>query len=191
MSSVHRRQRDPAINSVKHLEANMRAFSIFLAIALIASAVVAQQPAAQTPDQVMKTYSSSSDVMALLAKAKSERKEGQPMVAEPILLLAPYRASLEYRPGIAPPALHEREAELMYVIDGSATMIVGGKLVNEKRTNADNLAGTGIEGGTSREVAKGDFIIVPENTAHWFSAINETLVLMTFHVPRTVNSPQH
>ena len=169
----------------------MRAFSIVLAIGLMVSAAAAQQPAAQTPDQVIKTYSSSADVVALIAKAKSEIKEGQPMVSEPILLLAPYRASLEYRPGLAPAALHEREAELMYVIDGSATMITGGKLVNEKRNNADNLAGTGIEGGTPREVAKGDFIIVPENTAHWFSAIKGTLILMTFHVPRTVNSPQH
>jgi mannose-6-phosphate isomerase-like protein (cupin superfamily) len=169
----------------------MRAFSFVLAITLIVSAATAQQPAAQTPDQVIKTYSSSSDVMALIAKAKSELKEGQPMVSEPILLLAPYRASLEYRPGVGPAALHEREAELMYVIDGSATMIIGGKLANEKRNNADNLAGTGIEGGTPRDVAKGDFIIVPENTAHWFSAINATLILMTFHVPRTVGSPQH
>ena len=169
----------------------MRASSILLAITLMVSASAAQQPAAQTPDQVIKTYSSSGDVVALIAKAKSEIKESQPMISEPILVLAPYRASLEYRPGVAPAALHEREAELMYVIDGSATMITGGKLVNEKRNNADNLAGTGIDGGTPREVAKGDFLIVPENTAHWFSAIKSTLILMTFHVPRTVNSPQH
>jgi mannose-6-phosphate isomerase-like protein (cupin superfamily) len=74
------------------------------------------------------------------------------------------------------------------VIDGSATMVTGGKLVKEARTNAENLSGTGIEGGSSRTVAKGDFIIVPENTPHWFSAINDTLVLMSFHVPRTDSS---
>jgi mannose-6-phosphate isomerase-like protein (cupin superfamily) len=169
----------------------VRAFSIVFAITLMVSAASAQQPGAQTPDHVIKAYSSSSDVMALIAKAKSDLKEGQPMVSEPILILAPYRANLEYRPGVGPAAVHEREAELMYVIDGSATMITGGKLANEKRNNADNLAGTGIEGGTPREVAKGDFIIVPENMAHWFSAIHGTLILMTFHVPRTVDSPQH
>lgn len=167
----------------------MRTFAIALAFTLIASAALAQQPAAQTPEQAMKTFSSSSDVTALIAKAKSERKEGQPLVSEPILVLAPYRVNLEYRPAIAPAALHEREAELMYVIDGTGTITIGGKLVNEKRTNADNLSGTAIEGGTPRDVAKGDFFIIPENTAHWFSAINGTLILMTFHVPRTVGSP--
>ena len=43
--------------------------------------------------------------------------------------------------------------------------MTGGKLVNEKR-NGDNLSGTGIEGGMPRQIAKGDFVMVPENTAH-------------------------
>ena len=55
---------------------------------------------------------------------------------------------------------------------------------DEKRTNAENLSGTAIEGGSSRPVAKGDFIIVPEKTPHWFSAINGTIVLMSLHLPR-------
>jgi quercetin dioxygenase-like cupin family protein len=49
--------------------------------------------------------------------------------------------------------------------------------------NGANLTGKGIEGGTSRKVAKGDFIMVPENTPHWFSAIDGTVVLMSLHLP--------
>ena len=59
-----------------------------------------------------------------------------------------------------------------------------GKLVNEKRTNPTNLTGTAIEGGTPRNIAKGDFILVPENTPHWFSPINGVLVLFSVHAPR-------
>jgi quercetin dioxygenase-like cupin family protein len=62
-------------------------------------------------------------------------------------------------------------------------MITGGKLTEEKR-NGENLTGTGIEGGTPRTIGKGDFIVVPENTAHWFSKIDGTLVLMSLHVKR-------
>ena len=77
----------------------------------------------------------------------------------------------------------------IYVIrEGSATLVTGGKLVNEKRTNAENLTGTAIEGGSARPVAKGDFIIVPEKTPHWFSTINGTIVLMSFHAPRPVGA---
>ncbi len=150
------------------------------ALTIALSAAWAQQPAPAT-----KTYSSAADVAALMAKAKAEHKDGQPIVIEHILQLAPYGANLEYRTSVGPAAVHEKEAELFYVIDGSATLITGGKLVNEKRNNAENLGGTAIEGGKSQAVAKGDFVIVPENTPHWFSAINGTIVLMSLHVPRS------
>src|SRR5580700_521775 len=157
----------------------MRTIVISLVLTIAAGAAWAQQPAPAT-----KTYSSAADVAALLAKAKAEHKDGQPIVIERILQLAPYGANLEYRASVGAAAVHEKEAEMFYVIDGSATLITGGKLANEKRTNAANLTGTGIEGGKSQAVAKGDFVIVPENTPHWFSSIDGTLVLMSLHVPR-------
>jgi mannose-6-phosphate isomerase-like protein (cupin superfamily) len=134
---------------------------------------------------MMKTYTSSAEIQQLQAKAKAARKENQPLVTERILSLAPYNANLEYRPAVGPAAIHETEAEMFYVIDGSATLVTGGKLTEEKRTNAENLTGTGIEGGSAQKVAKGDFIIVPEKTAHWFSQIDGSVTLMSIHVPRT------
>jgi mannose-6-phosphate isomerase-like protein (cupin superfamily) len=166
----------------------MRAFVIRLSLTFVTLGVtlaVAQQAAAPPPPEAMKLFASSADVMALAAKAKSERKGEAPLVSERILHLAPYNANLEYRAAVGPAAVHEKEAEVFYVIDGSATMVTGGTLVDQTRTNPENLAGKGIEGGMSRGVAKGDFIVVPENTPHWFSAINGTITLMTLHVPRT------
>jgi len=160
----------------------MRAFVIGIAVTVVAGVLAAQQPAAQT----VKSYSSAADVQALLAKAKTDRKGNQPTVSERILQLPPYNANLEYRAAVGPASVHEKEAEFFYVIDGSATMVTGGKLANETRTNAENLSGTGIEGGESRAIAKGDFIVVPENTPHWITGINGTVVLMTLHVPRPV-----
>ena len=162
----------------------MRAIAITFVGTLVAGVLWAQPPGAQA----IKMFSSSADVAALAAKAKSERKEGQPVVAERILQLSPYSANLEYRASVGPAAVHEREAEIFYVIDGSATLVTGGKLVKESRTNPENLTGTGIEGGTPQAVAKGDFVIVPENTPHWFSAINGTITLMSLHVPRPLTA---
>jgi mannose-6-phosphate isomerase-like protein (cupin superfamily) len=172
------------------MEALMRAVVIgvaavsFVFLSGVGGMVVAQTPAAQTPPPA-KTFASAADVTAMMAKARSERKPDQPNFVQPILRLAPYNANLEYR-GAVPQAasVHEKEAELFYVVDGSGTLVTGGKLKEEKRTNADNLSGTGIEGGTSQRVSKGDFVIVPENTPHWFTGINGTLVLMSLHVPR-------
>ena len=163
----------------------MRVVGFSLVMAILSSAALAQSNGAPSA-QSMKTFASSADVQALIAKAKRERKEGQPNYSQPIISLAPYTASLEYRASVGPAAVHEKEAEMFYVVDGSATLVTGGKLTKESRTNAENLTGTGIEGGTAQDVAKGDFFIVPENTPHWFSPINGVLIVMSFHVPRPV-----
>ena len=149
------------------------------AVLALALPALAQTPAA--PD--MKTYASSADVQALIANARKIHK-AEPTLSQPILSLAPYRAALEYRTAVGPAAVHEKEAEFFYVIDGSGVLVTGGKLKDEKRQNPANLGGTGIDGGQSRAVAKGDFIVVPEGTPHWFSDIKGELILMSLHVPR-------
>jgi mannose-6-phosphate isomerase-like protein (cupin superfamily) len=155
-----------------------------LAAAVLALTSLGAAGAQTAPAPDMKTFASSADVQALIANARKIHKPGQPTVIQPILSLAPYRASLEYRTGVGPAAVHEKEAEFFYIIEGSATLVTGGKLTNEKRQNPTNLGGDGIEGGQSRQVSKGDFIVVPENTPHWFSAINGELMQMSLHVPR-------
>ena len=121
----------------------------------------------------------------MIAKAKSERKPDQPDFVQPIVQLAPYRANLEYRVAAvnAPASVHEREAEMFFVVDGAGTLVTGGTLRDEKRTNGENLTGSAIDGGTPRRVAKGDWVMVPEKTAHWFTQIEGTLVLMSIHLP--------
>ena len=172
---------------MRRLEAYMRVLMTGFVVILTASAAFAQQPPAPAAAAASRTMVSASDVTALIAKAKAERKDNQALLAQSMIQLAPYNVSLEYRAAVANAAVHETEAELFYVIDGSATLVTGGKLTNENRTNAANLSGSGIEGGVSRRVAKGDFIMVPEGTPHWFSAIDGTVVLMSLHLP---HSPQ-
>lgn len=186
----------------------MRALGISLVLALVGAVVVMagkpaapsaatpaastlpQAPAPQAAAAMMKTFASAADVQALLAKAKSERKEGQVVAAEHILSLAPYVTNLEYRPVEGAVAVHEKEAELVYVMDGSGTLTTGGKVVGEKRTNDANLSGTAIDGGTAETINKGDFAIIPEGTPHQFKPANGALVMMTMHVPRPVGGAQ-
>jgi len=142
----------------------------------------AAQPAPQSSEKPTNLFMSASQVNELIQKAKSERKPNQANVLEPILELGGYDGHLEYRASVGNATVHETEAELFYVIDGSATLTTGGKLVDGKRTDADNLNGSAIEGGTKRNIAKGDWILVPQNTPHWFSPINGVLVLYSMHM---------
>jgi mannose-6-phosphate isomerase-like protein (cupin superfamily) len=131
-----------------------------------------------------RTFMSDKDIMALIEKAKADRKGDAPVVAEPILLLGPYKAQLEYRPGNAPAALHEKDAELFVVLQGTGDIVTGGKLVGEKRVNAHNLSGPSIAGGETHSVAKGDMLIVPANTPHQVIPTGGApVVVMTMHVP--------
>ena len=155
------------------------------ALALMAAPALAQPR--QVPEAAAvaaaKTYTSSEEVQRLIAHAREVHK-AEPTIIQPILSLAPYRASLEYRTATGPAAVHEKEAELFYVIEGSGTLTTGGKLKDEKRQNPTNLQGSGIDGGMSRAVSKGDFLIVPEGSPHQYSDIKGELILMSLHVPR-------
>ena len=172
----------------------MRVQVFFTVLTMLSSAALAQQPpapgAAPGAAPAAKLFAASADVTAMMAKAKSERKPDQPNFIQPIVQLAPYNAYLEYRvAGVkAPASVHEREAEMFYVVEGSGTLVTGGTLREEKRTNAENLTGSGVDGGTPRHIAKGDWIMVPEKTPHWFSQIDGTIVLMSIHLPHAAGT---
>jgi mannose-6-phosphate isomerase-like protein (cupin superfamily) len=154
-----------------------------LALTCIAALAAPAALAQNAPPE--KTFTTSSEIEGLIAKAKQDRKGNAPNTIEPILSLAPYRAQLEYRTALAPAAVHEKDAEMMYVLQGAGVITTGGKLVNEKRNNAANLGGDSIDGGTPHNVSKGDVIIIPQDTPH---QVNPTggapIVLMTIHMPR-------
>lgn len=141
---------------------------------------------AQGTPAAAKLFAASADVRALIAKAKAERKPDQANFVQPIVSLAPYNANLEYRvAGVrAPASTHMKDAELFLVIEGSGTVVTGGRLQNERKSNADNASGTGIDGGESRAIAPGDFVVVPEGTPHWFAPDDGALVMMSLHLPR-------
>jgi len=168
----------------------MRVQVFFTVLTMLSSVAFAQQPPAPGAAPAAKLFASSADVTAMMVKAKSERKPDQPNFIQPIVQLAPYNANLEYRvAGVkAPASVHEREAEMFYVVEGSGTLVTGGTLREEKRTNAENLTGSGIEGGTPRHIAKGDWVMVPEKTPHWFSQIDGTIVLMSIHLPHAAGT---
>ncbi len=78
-------------------------------------------------------------------------------------------ASRREKPGQA--EIHTKDADVIYVLDGSATFITGGQAVDAKTTAPDELRGTGIRNGEIRQIAKGDVIIVPHGVAHQFQEV--------------------
>ena len=76
--------------------------------------------------------------------------------------------------------------EIYYMLEGTATIVTGGKIVDEKPTGASpntkrpNFQGTKIEGGVSRRVGPGDVIVIPGNLPHWWSSMDTDIRYLIF-----------
>ena len=114
---------------------------------------------AQPAPPPMKLFTAGADIPALIAKAKAAQKSPTINSTQPLVTYGPYRVQLEYRTGLTPPTVHHGEAELVYVIQGNATLATGGTLVGGKpmRPGATTDSGTGIEGATPEKLAQGDY----------------------------------
>jgi hypothetical protein len=74
--------------------------------------------------------------------------------------------------------------EVMEIVEGSATFVSGGTLVNESNLPYAKVDRTkGIAGGVSQEVKPGDFLVVPAGTPHWFSKINDHVTIVEIRLP--------
>lgn len=67
--------------------------------------------------------------------------------------------------------VHFNDTDVIYVIDGAATFVTGGEVVEAKQTARDETRGTEIRGGETRRLAKGDVIVVPSGVPHWFKEV--------------------
>ena len=67
--------------------------------------------------------------------------------------------------------VHDKEMDVIYVVDGTATFVSGGKIVGAKSSRPDQWLGTDITGGTTQKLVKGDVIVVPAGTPHWFKEV--------------------
>ena len=76
--------------------------------------------------------------------------------------------------------------EVYYVLEGSGTLVTSGSLVDPFRRETSNTTVTGINGpgvsgtriqnGVSRRITKGDMVIIPAGTPHWWSAVDAPAV---------------
>jgi uncharacterized protein GlcG (DUF336 family) len=106
------------------------------------------------------TYFAHDTVSAAFAK-------GQPLLEVPGYKV---HASRRDAPGVAEVPLWE--TDVIYVLDGEATFVTGGTVVEPQATEPGQIRGTVIEGGTERHLGKGDVIVVPANEPHWFKEVS-------------------
>jgi len=72
--------------------------------------------------------------------------------------------------------------EILYILEGSATLITGGTIPDARppARPGGNFTGTRIDGGTSRHVVPGDVIITPGRTPHLWANIEGDMSYLVF-----------
>jgi mannose-6-phosphate isomerase-like protein (cupin superfamily) len=128
-------------------------------------------------------YMSAADLAAVAAKLPSRPSANTTILerydASSITGLG-YRMAIDRRMQPQNGNVHNTEAEMWFVLDGSGTVTTGGKLVPIMKEGKQ--VGRRIEGGTVHKASKGDVLFFPEGVPH--QATEGTLTFMTFEVPR-------
>jgi mannose-6-phosphate isomerase-like protein (cupin superfamily) len=62
--------------------------------------------------------------------------------------------------------LHEKTADVIFAVDGTAELWTGGEMKDAKQTEEGERRGSGLAGGTVTTVRKGDIVHIPANVPH-------------------------
>jgi glc operon protein GlcG len=91
----------------------------------------------------------------------------------PLLEVGGYKihASRRVEPGKA--ELHQRDTDLIYVLDGTATIITGGEVEAGETVAPSEIRGASIRGGETRTLRRGDVMVVPNGVPHWFTEVSQ------------------
>ena len=140
------------------------------------SSAFAKATADRSPPATTATFVDANRVAAAFAKG------------QPLLETAGYKvhASRRVEPGQA--EIHTLDTDVVYVVDGSATLVTGGKAIDTKEVAPNEIRGTKIEGGEEHRITKGDVIVIPNGVPHQFTAV--TGELHYFVCKPTASKPQ-
>ena len=71
--------------------------------------------------------------------------------------------------------IHTRDTDIIYVLEGTATLVAGGTTIDAKTIEPEEIRGKESRGGESRVVTKGDVVIIPNGTPHWFKEVKGSI----------------
>lgn len=94
----------------------------------------------------------------------------------PLVEVGAYKVHASRRDAAGQAEIHTKDTDIIHVLEGRATFVTGGNVVDGKTTAPEEIRGSSIEGGEKRRLGKGDVIIVPRGTPHWFREVEAPFV---------------
>jgi mannose-6-phosphate isomerase-like protein (cupin superfamily) len=135
------------------------AASFLLTIGMVTARAIAQD-AVKTPD----TYSP--DTLMAMEKELAQKADASGLATETIKKYSTDYTLLAFRSQSGKPELHEKFADFYFVVEGNATLISGGQIVNPKTTAPGEVRGDSIQDGKETKLKKGDIVHIPADIPH-------------------------
>ena len=133
----------------------------------------------QVPPHAAVTYINHKELAEALNKNLIETGHRVPhLVDEPTVITCGHRSG----PGEV--EIHEHDADVMYVIDGAATVVTGGTLIGGKPSRPGEIKGSDIRGGQTQRVSRGDVMMVPAGVPHWHTEVPHSITYLTVKVSK-------
>jgi mannose-6-phosphate isomerase-like protein (cupin superfamily) len=73
---------------------------------------------------------------------------------------------LAYRQHSGGGELHQNFADIFFILEGHATVVIGGSVVDPKTTAPGEIRGKSVDGGSRQELKAGDVVHIPSGTPH-------------------------
>jgi len=143
--------------------------TVLLGGSALAQVAAPPAPAAPAPGSAA-TYKAAQELADVL-KAVAANPGG--MSSSAVSITDQYRINVVHRVKPAGALAHAGNTELHYIIDGSATIVTGGTIVR-----GATAAAASIVHGVTQKVAKGDVIVVPANSPHWYSIVDGSVTYL-------------
>lgn len=71
--------------------------------------------------------------------------------------------------------VHDKETDVLYILEGEATFVFGGTMVGGKVSRPEQWLGTDITGGETHKIGKGDVFVIPAGIPHWFKEVPKSV----------------
>ena len=130
-------------------------------IPILITALLAAPCFAQTPAQVFSGKDVSSQMSALIQKAKAKGDSGAKLAD-----YGSHAIQISTRAKSGGAEVHAHFDDIFVVTQGHATLITGGSLIDPKTGPNGESKGTGIRDGHSQVIRKGDIVNIPAGTPH-------------------------
>ena len=117
--------------------------------------------------QTMKSdHWSTADLQERVKHLREQATRGDGSASETLEKYPHHYTMLAFRQHSGGGELHQNFADIFYIVDGHASVLTGGSLVDAKTTGPGEIRGKAVEGASRQELKAGDVLHIPAGMPH-------------------------